>query len=316
MKPFLIFLSLMVPVFAFSQKIEKFYDYRGKETTPENSRYIAVILKTDSGWLRSEYYVRERSLKMKGLYLDSLCKKPNGRFYAFHPNQQIFNFGNYTNGKKDGLWVSYYNNGLMQDSAVYTNGKLTGTELRWHRNRYLSDSSVWNSDGSGVRVAWFDNGEPSLAGRYAAGPRKHGTWVYYHKNGLVSCKEKYDNGQLFEKQYFDEQGLALQDTTSTDRKASFKGGIEQWQRYLQKNLTFPRDYKIVNGDQAVVVVQGIIDESGRMQDVEVTTPFHSSFDRIALDVMRKSPDWIPAVDHNRKVKYYVKQPVTFASISN
>lgn len=173
-------------------------------------------------------------------------------------------------------------------------------------------STVWNA-GNGIQVSWFDDGAPSLSGRFAPGAKKHGPWVYYHKNGLVSCREKYENGQLVEKQYFDEQGLVLQDTTSTDRKATFKGGVEEWQRYLQRNLTFPRDYKIVNGDKAVVVVQGIIDESGKVQEVEVTTPFHPSFDRIALDVLRKSPNWIPAVKHNRKVKYYIKQPVTFMS---
>jgi antitoxin component YwqK of YwqJK toxin-antitoxin module len=311
MKPFLIFLSLLIPVFTFSQKIENYYDYRGKKTEPENARYVAIIVNTDSGWLRNEFYIREKSLKMKGVYLDSLCKTPNGQYYDFHPNQTLSSFGRYKFGKKEGLWLSYYNNGIMQDSTFFVKGKPAGTMLHWHRNLYLSDSAVWNDEGNGIKISWFDNGSPSSSGRFTDWNKKHGSWLYYHKNGLVSCREKYDKGQLVQKQYYDEGGIALQDTVSTDRYASFKSGIDDWQRYLQKNLVFPPGYKIINGDKAIVVVQAVIDEAGKVQDVEVTTPFHPSFDRLAVNVLRKSPAWIPAVEHNRKVKYRIRQSVSF-----
>jgi hypothetical protein len=34
-------------------------------------------------------------------------------------------------------------------------------------------------------------------------------------------------------------------------------------------------------------------------------------DKIALDVIRKSPLWKPEMDHNRRAKAYLQQPITF-----
>jgi hypothetical protein len=55
-----------------------------------------------------------------------------------------------------------------------------------------------------------------------------------------------------------------------------------------------------------------VDEEGLIQDAEVTGSLHPDFDKIALEAIKNSPKWIPAIDHNRKIKAYRRQPVTFA----
>jgi outer membrane biosynthesis protein TonB len=62
---------------------------------------------------------------------------------------------------------------------------------------------------------------------------------------------------------------------------------------------------------AVVVVRFIINEDGQIEDPFVSTPFHPLMDKIALDVIRKSPLWKPEMDHNRRAKAYLQQPITF-----
>lgn len=62
---------------------------------------------------------------------------------------------------------------------------------------------------------------------------------------------------------------------------------------------------------AIVVVDAAIDEEGNVTDILLTAPLHPDFDKIALTVMRKAPKWIPAINHNRKVKFYFRQPVVF-----
>lgn len=138
----------------------------------------------------------------------------------------------------------------------------------------------------------------------------------FHKNGKVSATEIYENDKLVDKQYFNEEGNTLSDTSSRDKQATFKGGLQGWQKFIMKQLYFPDEYKILNADQAVVVLDALIDEDGNMTQVEVNTSFHPDFDRIAVNALRKSPKWTPAIKHNRRVKYAITQPVTFSQESD
>ena len=311
MKPLLCFVAIIFSLGTFAQKIEKYYNYRGKDTTPANARFYGVIEKTDSGWHRRDYFIHEKLLQMKGTFEDSACKKPNGEFRYFHSNGNLSRSGRYIHGKRDGLWVSYHYNGMMSDSTAYSNGHKTGVSCEWYENGYTSDSSVWNADGSGVEAGWFNNGTPSYAGSYGPREKKQGKWMYYHRNGKPSATELYNDGVLIDKQYFDEQGNVT-DTVNKDRRASYPGGQKSWQKYLGNQLYFPKEYNLVNGDKAIVVVEAIIDEEGNVTNVAVVMPFHPAFDKIAVDVVRKSRQWEPAIQHNRKVQYKIKQPVFFA----
>jgi len=122
----------------------------------------------------------------------------------------------------------------------------------------------------------------------------------------------YSNGRLLSRTYFSEDGQPLTDTANKDRQAEFKGGIKAWQTYLLKQLYFPSQWKFTQGTQAVVFVNWVVDEQGAIQDAEVTGSFHPDFDKVALQKIKNSPKWIPAIDHNREIKAYRRQPVTFA----
>jgi len=310
MKPFLILLAVILSSTTFAQKIETYYDYRWKETAPDKARFLGITEKTDSGWHRRDYFIQERSLQMDGTYEDSACKKPNGYFRYYHPNGRLDKSGHYFHGKKVGLWLSYHYNGMISDSTSYHYGQKIGNSYGWYENGYPSDSSTWNPDGSGVAVGWFNNGNPSFGGRYAPGEKMQGKWMYYHRNGKPSATELYEDGKLINKQYYDEEGNSM-DTVNRDKPATFPGGQEAWQKYLNKKLYFPSQYKFVNGDKAIVIIDAFIDEEGNVTDVTVSTPLHPAFDKIALDAIRKSPKWEPAISHNRKMRYRIKQTVAF-----
>jgi Gram-negative bacterial TonB protein C-terminal len=93
----------------------------------------------------------------------------------------------------------------------------------------------------------------------------------------------------------------MSDTTSNDSDVQFTGGEKAWNKYLTKNLHFPSGYEFKTGYQAVVVVTGTINEEGKVIDVEVSAPLYPAFDKIALEALKDSPKWVPAVSHNRKV---------------
>jgi hypothetical protein len=318
MKSFPLALSILMGCSAMcqkkdDQKIEKYYDYQWHLTDVAHARFYSLIRHTDSGWVRQDIFLHEPStLQMAGVYEDSACTVRNGIFTYAYPNRKYEMVGRHAHNKRTGTWISWHPNGYMADSTTYDDGDPVGLSLSWHANGYVSDSSVLSKDGSGVRVGWFDNGSPSYAGRLSAGRKQHGKWNYFHKTGKPSAIELYDNGRLLEKQYYDEEGNAIRDTASRDRKCEFPAGVKGWLKYLDKHLIFPPRYNIVNSDMAVVEVTMTVDEDGTVQDAYVNTPFYPEFDKIALDVIRRSPKWIPAIEHNRRVRSVFRQAVIFS----
>jgi TonB family protein len=311
----LLFFILALWNCSHAQKIEKYFDFRWKECPANEARFYALIENTDSGWVRHDYFLREKKVQMIGKYKDSACKISDGYFYFFHANGLLQSTGRYLNNKKNGLWIGVHPNGAMSDSTMYDEGEPTGTSIQWHSNGYISDSTVYKDDGTAVAVSWFDDGGVSSAGRLNMN-KYHGKWQFFHRNGKLSASEIYDNGKLVDRKYFSEDGTAMSDTTDKTNPPTFQGGIPGWIKYLEKKLYFPANYQIVNGDKAVVVINFTIDETGAIKDVSVQTPFHRAFDDIALLVVKGAPKWIPAMNHNRKVKYQHTQAVTFNQVIN
>lgn len=311
MKAIIVSLLLFTSFATVAQKKELYFDFRWKPCEPSVARYYAVVEKKDSLWHRLDYFINEKTVQMEGSFRDADCTVEEGPFTYYHSNGVIESAGMYKNGKRHGPWFRYYDNKMISDSVTYDNGNVVGTRLQWHRNGYLLDSSSWSPDGNGTQVSWFDNGNPSAAGRYVAGEKRHGKWQFFHRNGNISAMEVYNSGQLASRAYYDEGGRQISDTTNKDREADFPGGMKAWQKYLQKNLYFPPKWQFKNDGQAIVLVDWAIDEEGNVTDVRVTGSLHPEFDKIAVDVIRKSPKWIPAVDHNRKIKAFCRQPVTF-----
>ena len=79
--------------------------------------------------------------------------------------------GKLKNGKKEGPWVSYHENGQLLSKFNYKNGKMEGPWVSHHDNGQIG------SEGD------FKNGKPD------------GPWVYYHKNGQLETKATYKNGK-------------------------------------------------------------------------------------------------------------------------
>lgn len=301
---------LFISHHSFTQKTEAYYDYFWKPCVPENARYYSSVEKTDSGWLRHDFFVKSQKLQMRALYADDSCKVQNGDFIYYHANGFPSSVGRMVNGKQEGVCISFHSNKMMSDSALYHNGQVAGKRLRWHPNGYLSDSISKVNDSMHVQIGWFDDGTPAYGGYLLYG-RNDRKWKYFHHNGEVAAAEVYAKGKLISAEYFDEEGKPQTDTSNVNRAAGFKGGEEAWKKYMEKKLFWPHGLQFTVPASVTVGLSFVIDENGKVKDVEVSMPFHESFDNIALKIIHNSPDWQPAISQNRKIKAYRRQPVTF-----
>lgn len=310
MRPLLLHI-LLIPAIAFSQQSETFYDFNWKPCEPSKARFYSTVQKTDSGWLREDYFLSNRRLQMKNLYADAECNIANGTGLYYYANGQLQSAGRRVKGKREGVCVSYHSNGMMSDSGYYQNDKPLGNYYRWHRNGFPADSLAWINDSTQVQYSWFDDGAPS-AGGFVQKNELHGRWKYYHHNGQVSGELLYEKGKVVEEKYYQEDGTPLADPKKAFGDAHFKnGGNKGWVKYMEKSVYWPQGVVLTNTEFVTIGISYTINEEGKPVDVEVYTPFNSLFDDIAVKIIRNSPAWVPAVLYNRKVKQHFRQPVTF-----
>ncbi|MFY7900070.1 MAG: energy transducer TonB [Chitinophagaceae bacterium] len=95
-------------------------------------------------------------------------------------------------------------------------------------------------------------------------------------------------------------------------EAEFPGGRAAWAKYLERNLN--RDLPSENGappGKYTVMVSFLVDKNGVISDVVAETdPGHGTKDE-AIRVIRKGPNWKPAVQNGRNVAYRARQAITF-----
>ena len=114
---------------------------------------------------------------------------------------------------------------------------------------------------------------------------------------VVEEKKDEDENKVFEK---------------VEVEAQFKGGEREWRKYLERNLdaNVPVENGAAEGTYTVTV-QFIVDKEGKISDVKALTSHGHGMEDEAVKVIKKGPDWVPAIQNGRNVKAYRKQPITF-----
>ena len=115
--------------------------------------------------------------------------------------------------------------------------------------------------------------------------------------GVVEAKPVEDENKIFDK---------------VEIEAKFPGGDAKWRQYLERNCNaqVATDNGAPEGTYSVVV-QFVVDKDGNISDVRSLTNHGYGMEEEAVRVIKKGPNWTPAVQNGRQVKAYRKQPITF-----
>jgi protein TonB len=90
-------------------------------------------------------------------------------------------------------------------------------------------------------------------------------------------------------------------------EATYPGGMQAWQRFLQKNFHIP-EQAIAENTAGTVIVQFVVDKEGNVSDVEaISGP--EILRQEAVRIIRKSGKWGAGIQNGRKVNSYKKQPI-------
>ncbi len=96
------------------------------------------------------------------------------------------------------------------------------------------------------------------------------------------------------------------------RMPSFPGGDAALMRFISEHVVYPEEaYK--NGIEGKVIVQFLIEETGKVGEVKVARSVSEELDREAVRVIKLLPDFIPAYNRikNEPMKIWYTMPVTF-----
>jgi len=114
---------------------------------------------------------------------------------------------------------------------------------------------------------------------------------------------------------FSNNSLSADNNISQDTnfvKASFPGGHDAWEKFLQKNLNsnIPVDKGSPSGTYKVIV-SFLVDANGKVSNVKAeNNPGYGTAEE-AVRVIVNGPDWVPARNNNSPVSSMVKQDITF-----
>lgn len=98
--------------------------------------------------------------------------------------------------------------------------------------------------------------------------------------------------------------------TNVEVLPSFPGGLDQFSKFLSKNLRYPpiaRD----NGIQGRVFVNFVVEKDGSLTDIKVVRGIGGGCDEEAVRVLKSSPRWNPGLQNGRNVRVSYTIPIFF-----
>lgn len=139
-----------------------------------------------------------------------------------------------------------------------------------------------------------------------------------YEENLIQVNKK--NNELEKELYRQKLLLARQDDkvfTKMEVVPQFTGGQDAWRKYLKENID--PGVPLREGWKAgkyIVVVRFIVHTDGSISGITTENYQGTKTAQHCIDLIRKSPNWQPAVQNGVKVNAYRKQPITFEITEN
>lgn len=142
-------------------------------------------------------------------------------YFQGDENEIVSQCGTYIDSKKEGKWLTYYENGNLKSSITYLKNKQNGyaiiyyedgtvaEEGIWKENRWTGEykyfypngnpAYIWNFDDEGSRTGsqkyYYENGNLKIDGNWISG-KEHGTISEYYNNGNIKLVADWNDGNI------------------------------------------------------------------------------------------------------------------------
>ena len=109
---------------------------------------------------------------------------------------QIIEEGFYKDGRKDGLWKKYYNNGQLEHQLTFKEDKLDGKAVFYYKSGKVKEEGIWQKNRwVGEYKYYYKNGNLRNEWKYNETGKRTGVQRYYYENGAVKIEGAWENGK-------------------------------------------------------------------------------------------------------------------------
>ena len=320
MKIFFSLLLLVLPaasLFAQNDTVVVYYDRNGKPSSIDNATSYALQMKQGDHYKKLTVDGMDDKIRTIAYFTDAGCTNFDGLYRDFYKTGKVIRSGYYVQNKKSGIWKEWTEEGKLTDSIVYKDGFISGIGLSWDNDGKITDSLIFEENGKGVSHGYWSNGKRKEWGEFKEG-KKEGSWTYYYKSGMKCQEVNYSADSAIAYYCFDESGNIQKKNCIYEQEATFPGGEAAWARYLGEKLSNSKlpDAYYKGKIYGQIWIQFVVNTEGNTTDIKVLQSDAPELETIAVNVIKKSPRWNHAVQYNRPVNAYRKQPITFPRVTN
>lgn len=131
-----------------------------------------------------------------GVFYAPFEKDPfSGKHIESRGDGSLSKEGFYIDGRQEGLFTSWYENGQLKSELTHKSGKLEGLAREWYENGQLkSEATYKNGKVQGLSRDWHENGQLWGEGNWKSG-NPEGLWRIWDLNGRLKSEATYKNGQ-------------------------------------------------------------------------------------------------------------------------
>jgi TonB family protein len=98
--------------------------------------------------------------------------------------------------------------------------------------------------------------------------------------------------------------------TVVEKMPQFSGGEEALIQYINSHVKYPTD-AFKNGIQGKVILRFVVNESGKVGNVEIIRALYPSINTEGIRVIKSLPDFTPGEQNGKKVAVWYTMPITF-----
>jgi TonB family protein len=313
-------LFLAFPLMAQNKKNISFFKENGVQvSTQDSTTYIRIIEKSDSSknsFVLKEFYPNGKLKTLGNISSFEPTLKYEGNLATYRLNGTIESNVNYKNGNKIGFAFYFFENRQVKKEVEYLanpSQQPMFSNFDYSNFKLISQfDSLGNAqvkDGNGyVKEVNFIDGEMFFEeGKYTNG-FKDSLWVGHYASGKSSYQEIYVNGKLTagKNKILD----VVYNYTIANNPPKYKGGIENFYRFIGENMRFPEEAARFNL-QGTVIVSFTINKEGNIEDVEIIKSVGPSLDQEATRILLLSPKWVPGSLKGVPVRVRYDIPISF-----
>jgi antitoxin component YwqK of YwqJK toxin-antitoxin module len=289
MKSFFTFILVLIALSVSAQEgvIVKYFDSLWHPTIKKYASFYTEFKKKDTVYMCTSRYLSSNKLYCVSTYSDT----------------------NFTRGY--GTIVTRFENGLAKDSTFITNNGII-----------LFDYYYYNS-GSLLKHSYPDTLNKSFTSLYYYKSGKvedsinikndsNNVAYSFYENGLLKARTQWDKDlNEYIGDGFDESGKLIPNYIFI-KSASFKGGINEWKKYLGKHIksSVPAKKGAPVGRYSVYVYF-TVNEKGEITNIDASNDPGYGTKEEAIRVIKNSPNWLPSIKYNIPDSEREFQTITF-----